>query len=769
MMSWLGTWLFHPMLALGGLAVASPILIHILSRRRVRRVRWPAMEFLLEAQRRRRRRVQIEQLLLLLLRCLVVLVLTLLVARPFIRPSAAAAILGSAPRTDRIILLDDSYSMAYRAGPNESVFERATRAVGQIVGWVSAEFPGDSLTLLRLSAPKEAAVAVSRLDGDGVRRTTDRLSLLTVSDERARFKEAIAAVASHIEESAGQANTVVYVVGDFQRVDWVSSDARSPEASLMEPLRRRSESQLGLSVVLVDVGVDRAANVAVTAIEERVPQVVAGVRATYDVTVANFGDEAVTDAELQVSVAEQAWPAQPLARIEPFSTVRQAVEVTFGREGGDRLRVEVTGARSANRLALDDRRTLGVSVLSAVPILIVDGEPNNDAYRDEVFLLRTALNPPGEILSGNSVRVIDDEQLVATELQAFALVVLANVYRVSDAGQEKLARYVRDGGGLLCFLGDQVDPGHYNDALYAGGRGFLPAELGDVLIAPSASEGVAFGSFDETHPVFRPFAGAAAQLLRGVRVYQYVTVTPAGAIAAESRPAATQPGAGMREESASHGIPAARVLASLEDADRSPLLLERSYGAGRVILCTTTADLEWNGWARDPSYVAMMLQLSQYLARRSSESGQTLVGSPIRVELDPTVFSSNASLRLPSYPQDPALSLEARAQGVSLVLTWDRTRRAGAYTFVLKTLAGDETLRFAACNPDAAESDLRRATPAELRTACEGVAATYVRDVATLSGESREARRELWWPLLLVAIGLLVSEQALARWFGSRG
>src|SRR5438105_1421048 len=103
---WLGGFLMNPALAVGTAAVASPILIHILSKRRYRRVRWAAMDFLLQAQRKNRRRIKIEQIILLALRCLAVFLIAMMIARPFVRTSAVAGLLGAVARTDRIILLD---------------------------------------------------------------------------------------------------------------------------------------------------------------------------------------------------------------------------------------------------------------------------------------------------------------------------------------------------------------------------------------------------------------------------------------------------------------------------------------------------------------------------------------------------------------------------------------------------------------------------------------------------------------------------------------
>ena len=54
-MLWLTSWLTNPlMLGLGALAVASPILIHLLNKRRFKIIDWAAMDFLFEADKKNR-------------------------------------------------------------------------------------------------------------------------------------------------------------------------------------------------------------------------------------------------------------------------------------------------------------------------------------------------------------------------------------------------------------------------------------------------------------------------------------------------------------------------------------------------------------------------------------------------------------------------------------------------------------------------------------------------------------------------------------------
>ncbi len=765
-MSWLGNWLFHPMLAAGAAAVALPILIHILSRRRFQVVRWAAMDFLLSAAKRNRRRVRVEQLILLALRCLVVILLALMVARPFVRPGSAIALLGSGARTERIVVLDDSFSMGYRVGAGETVFGRACRAVERFARWMSDESPLDALTVVRTSAPAQPMAALPDLSDESLGRLQSALSAATPSDRPSNLDEALRAVVRMVAQTPVQANTAVYIVSDMQWSDWLSGGAATT-ASATEPARAGVRGALAELMVegrsaprltLVDVGAERPANVAVTSIEATTARDVAGVRSRFEVDVGNFGDAPVGDAELRLSIADQALPPVILPRLAPRQALRQSVEVAFTQEGFDRLLAELILPAGVDRLPLDDRRAIGLTVASSVPVLIVNGEPSGDGYRDEVLLLRTALAPPGRVSSGFDVRVITDEQLESTELRGYDAIILANVYRVDEPAQRRLENYVGDGGGLVIFLGDQVDPGLYNERLYADGRGLLPVELLEIVSAPGA-DGQAIAEYDATHPVLRAFAGEASELLRGTRFYAFYGARPAG-----ETPTAT--GATTQARASR---PAASVLARLNDPDRSPLLIERGLGAGRVVLCTSSADLEWNSWGRDPSFVPVMLQLAQHVARRDPVRGQVTVGEPIRIPLDASVWQQRAVLKLPTYPSDPPLTIEARSVEGGLRLEWERTERAGLYQFELQSTRGEPSTRLIAVNPDARESDLRRATPDDLRTALGDVKFDYVRDLDALTGEAAGARRELWWPIALLVVALLMLEHGLARQFGARG
>src|SRR6202035_2303798 len=94
-------------LAVAGVLISAPIIIHLINRMRFKRIRWAAMEFLLKAQKRMRKRLIIEQLLLLALRCLLVALAGLLVCR-FV--GFAGTDWMSRPNL-HIVVLDDTLSM----------------------------------------------------------------------------------------------------------------------------------------------------------------------------------------------------------------------------------------------------------------------------------------------------------------------------------------------------------------------------------------------------------------------------------------------------------------------------------------------------------------------------------------------------------------------------------------------------------------------------------------------------------------------------------
>jgi len=106
--------MFLNSLLLYGTALGSvPIIIHLLNKRKFDHVQWAAMRFIQASVEQNQRRLEMEDILLLILRCLILLFLALALARPTMQ--RAAGLIGGAS-VNAVVVVDNSYSMAYEPG-----------------------------------------------------------------------------------------------------------------------------------------------------------------------------------------------------------------------------------------------------------------------------------------------------------------------------------------------------------------------------------------------------------------------------------------------------------------------------------------------------------------------------------------------------------------------------------------------------------------------------------------------------------------------------
>ena len=144
-------------------------------------------------------------------------------------------------------------------------------------------------------------------------------------------------------------------------------------------------------------------------------------------------------------------------------------------------------------------------------VLLVDGHFRSEPFQAETDYLAQALAPtegspgqPGMIRS----EVVSESQLSRRDLPAFDVVALCNVAQFSQAEVAALEDYLKQGGGLVIFGGDQVIADNYNRLLYADGKGLLPAALGPT-VGDAAKKEAAFGfnPLGYRHPLVAEFRG----------------------------------------------------------------------------------------------------------------------------------------------------------------------------------------------------------------------------------------------------------------------
>jgi len=326
--------------------VGLPILIHLINMLRHRRVRWAAMEFLLQSQKRNRTWVMLKQFLLLLLRMLAVAAVILMLAQPRARNSLAALFGGS--KSHHIVILDDSYSMSDHWA-DTSAFKLAKDAVNRLGTQLARQSGQQEFTLLLFSQASRRGEGLQTLfsrepiDSDFKERLDEKLTPLDVSETAAGPGEALAAVEQMVHAASDSATTV-YLISDFRAKDW--NNAAGLRKALLEL------NTAGAQLQLVDCANEEHPNLSLAVLQPGLGIRAAEVPLKMEVGVTNYGPSVARDVSVQLAEDGRARPAVTIAAIPPGQTATANFEVRYHDSGQH----TITARLPADAVATDNAR-----------------------------------------------------------------------------------------------------------------------------------------------------------------------------------------------------------------------------------------------------------------------------------------------------------------------------------------------------------------------------------------------------------------------------
>jgi len=782
------------LLYLGALA-AVPVLIYLFHRQRYKTIKWAAMDFIVRAVRSNQRRLKIENLLLLLVRVAVVLLAVLAVSRPVLE--SAFPLAATADRRNHLVLVvDASFGMGYASG-GKSSFERAQKAAHDLAE--SALSRGDKLAVLVMAeTPRFLSSDPIFIDDATKARALRDVSEIELTAQPADASRALAALAVYLprfERPGGlEAGAVpppsfpkqVYIFTDMQR------SAFANERGLKDPTVRRTAEELAkqkADVIFVDCGSDDASNCAVVRIDAA--DEVAGVDLPIKVTAAvrNFGPAAAPDLVVEVYVDDtlQASPALSLDAGEEREVERYVV---FREKGPHKVHVVL----KTDGLAIDNGRTLAIEAKEGVEVALVDGERKDGFGESETDFLAAALAPADE---GRSERdyllrptVYADAQLSDVDLSKNPVLVLANLVAPTQEQAEKIEAFVKGGGALLVFLGGQTDAASWNERLWRGGKGPLPAKIDRIVETPDEERYHVLDADTYDHPALRPFAGKETRsLLSTARFEAYwkldwpeATIDdPTLACVAWFAPRRATAGGDAASPSEGDASGVDGEPARRERGDRDPALVERRFGRGRCMVFTSSADGAWNNFFAQYGFLMLWQKAATYLGDAGATRRNLLVGEPFESVVPSSDFTTDILLTTPAGDQVEKALEKVPDEPDRFRLVHVETTRPGAYEARFQAprgaagapaANGAERVDVFAVNVDTEESDLTRIDAQELRTLIPELKFRLekerVGDKALAASEKAAEANELWRYALWAMLGLLAVESLLACSFGRR-
>ncbi|MBI5509647.1 MAG: BatA domain-containing protein [Deltaproteobacteria bacterium] len=709
----MNSWSFvHPWLLLGLLGVSLPILIHLIGKRRAPTIFFAAFDFLLAVNKRLARRERLRQILLLLARSLALAALALAVARP--TPHVKAAV-GTLNRRLAVVV-DTSASMAYVDG-GVTLLSRAKDKARELMTHLE---PGDRVLLAFAGARLEIPFAQPTSAAAALKAAIDSIDAPAgVADIGAAID---ALLALYGAEAAG---ATLVVISDLAQNSFAHLRPTAleppPEVRLIDAALRsepRPLDNLALEKVTVEEGAHGAA-------ERR-----------FKVEVHNYGGTDVRDRSLELAIDLRV-TLRGYIDVPARATAEKVLSQAFDGPGIYSGTIRLS---APDGYAQDDQLGFLTAVSPGVKVLAVDGDPRTTPYEDELFFLQHALEviPQGDPPLPLRLASVDElahggEDLAFT---AFDVVVLANVARLGKGLVEELGRFVRDGGGLVVTGGDRMQFEAVNEELGE----LLPHPLRDRQRAADPDAGtppLGIGEIDLDHPIFQGLGAAATESLRASRTATYFNLDV---------------GAGVR----------ARTLLRFENG--APALVERSVGKGRVLLLSTSVDVDWSDLGLRSVFPALLQRLARYAggAIEAEAQGEARAGDSVDIPL-PTGARAVALISPRGVRREVAVADASGRRARFAALS-----EVGLYRAEVLTGEWTPAPRLAVVvNQSLSESDFTPVAASQIAEALGGDKSgrdVLVRLGAATGGDPFESRGQFSY--LLLALGLLFVTESLLASFG---
>jgi hypothetical protein len=720
-------------LFLAGMAAGVvPIIIHLLNRRRLKRVEFSDLRFIAPLNQQRMRSLNLRRLLLLMLRVFIVVFTALAMARPSVRGSFSK-LLPTQARSSVLLLVDTSYSMRME-DENGTALDAAKAMALRLVDVLER---GDQVNVMTF---EEAPRREFQTPVHDLALARQKIEELQAGHGGTGWSEAVKAALEELAE-VGEPNRELYVISDF-----AGADLDSVQADL-------GELQGEVRVSFVPVEVEPFVNVSVEDVQVPPGAILRDEPVRVGVTVRNHGLDVPAECNLQVELGGE---PKGEASLRLAAGAQQTHEFTLVATQAS----ETAGLvrKRIDRLTEDDVRYFVLPVLGQLHVLLVAGA------RDEggSFFLSRALAPGREGASPLQVAEVDAPRFSSQDLQGVQVVVLSGDAILTDGQAQVLVDFVRDGGGLTVFSGQRATADAFNRLLFQ--------RMGGARLRGVVQQQSGFQNLSDLRPsgILSGFGAEELRALETVKFTRYAELAAGEGARRVLQFAGGQPA--MVE--GAHGSGKYMLFgfdAALDGSDLavSPMflpLVHRSvvYLAGETGRQKMTSRVGERIEVQVPVAAARsQASLDADPETRYAQAGTPDGGVRIRSRAEDTapgvVDERSFTVTTPSGEKEAVV---ARYVGKMAHVAYENTRQPGHYVF---EGAGRRLVR--AVNVDTRESDLRRLDLGDLEKRLG------LRDVDTIEGEDsiarhvRESRhgKELYKLIVGLVLLLMTVELLLSR------
>jgi len=441
-------------------AVAIPLLIHFLSRRRIKIVDFSSLKFLFQMQKSKLRWLKILELLLLLIRMMILALIALAFARPTLTGQSSST---HAPASI-VILLDNSFSVE-RLSSGGIVFDDMKRGITDIIDLLNA---GDDATIISLAGKQTQIGPYS--DFNSLKQA---LASIHPKPGYPNIAEGLSS-ANRLLESSHNLNKEIYLISDLQR-----GPAWEDFANIIDD--RFSYFAVKYSNTDVEnVGIVRS----VFPPQLLTPSEEFAISAIMH----NYDNSAANDRLVELFVDGQKI-AQTIVNIKPGADELVEFSVIPDKPGQHYGYFEIED----DDYSIDNRLYFNFDIPEKISVMAV-----GDAIKDLTLFRNSFEKTDLDYIDFTGVRVAE---FARQDISGYDVIILNSMKSLTPNMQNSLKDFINSGGGLFVIIGENANLESYS--------GFIKANSTITKISDrkAATDSYFYlENFDLLHPIFKIYS-----------------------------------------------------------------------------------------------------------------------------------------------------------------------------------------------------------------------------------------------------------------------
>ena len=413
-----------PSILWGLLAITIPIIIHLISLRHTRDTEFSTLRFIKSLKHETIRRLRIKQWLLVLLRTIAILCLILMFSRPLMTGTLSSK-LGGYIESRAVIIVDNSASMAVHTGDG-TLLDRAKSSLPAILKGLE----GETTVELYQTNPPRKLFSGSHEEGRSIMTGVKGIVQTNMTDN---LWTMIDSVLQMVE--ASEPNRECFIISDFQSAPSFTIDSLNPNSDwkyycILQP---KVENNISISEVSVLSQIKLPNHL--VKLNTRVGN--GGVTDKRNIPVELYlNDERV---------------GQIVSQFEPSKFKDFMFQVYPGKTGIINGKIVIPD----DDFPMDNFRNFDLVIPNQIAVKVIGQS------MEELFLLDLALSA----ITGETELLLIDRDLSDDVERLFLsdidILLLHNPTNLSNSAIEDLQRFLMNGGGLIWFVGNdlnQTDP-----------------------------------------------------------------------------------------------------------------------------------------------------------------------------------------------------------------------------------------------------------------------------------------------------------------------